>query len=217
MLMDDGIITEEEFQTGKKSLLSAPVPHPPHPPSAPLPPSSRPPPPYDSAVSTAAFAADGDDVYNHVMPAHSDDLYDWSAGGAAAATDYSDLYGEMSPANDDEDASYLDTAPGIGRGYAHTDASLGSNDRACLDTSPGPPARGNDSMAIKIGARCTVETLGKGYVRFVGPIGVRAGNDWVGVELDDATGKHDGSTGGFRGFVCATGHGVYVKASKLQF
>ena len=58
-----------------------------------------------------------------------------------------------------------------------------------------------------IGRPCVVAQFGPGMVRFVGK---HAGHSQprVGIELDDATGKHDGSVGGFRYFKCDRGHGL---------
>ncbi len=47
-------------------------------------------------------------------------------------------------------------------------------------------------------------------VRFVGSAHF-AGGDWVGVELDDATGKNDGAVQGERYFDCESGHGMFVR------
>lgn len=47
-------------------------------------------------------------------------------------------------------------------------------------------------------------------VQYVGSAHFAAG-DWVGVELDDATGKNDGSVQGERYFDCEIGHGMFVR------
>lgn len=47
-------------------------------------------------------------------------------------------------------------------------------------------------------------------VQFVGSAHFAAG-DWIGVELEDATGKNDGSVQGERYFVCEPGHGMFVR------
>lgn len=66
-------------------------------------------------------------------------------------------------------------------------------------------------MSVVIPLNSRVETSsGVGTVRFVGPTSFAAGK-WVGVELDAATGKNDGSVAGTRYFTCELGRGVFVR------
>lgn len=51
-------------------------------------------------------------------------------------------------------------------------------------------------------------------VRFVGETLFAAG-EWVGVELDDGTGKNDGSVQGERYFDCDMGNGMFVRGSAV--
>ncbi|TDZ23156.1 Dynactin, 150 kDa isoform [Colletotrichum orbiculare MAFF 240422] len=53
-----------------------------------------------------------------------------------------------------------------------------------------------------------------GIVRFVGATHF-AGGDWVGIELEDDTGKNDGSVQGERYFDCDMGHGMFVRPTTL--
>ncbi|KAL8346277.1 hypothetical protein RB598_000265 [Gaeumannomyces tritici] len=50
----------------------------------------------------------------------------------------------------------------------------------------------------------------QGVIRFIGRTSFAQG-DWVGVELDDDTGKNDGSVQGERYFDCPLGHGMFVR------
>lgn len=47
-------------------------------------------------------------------------------------------------------------------------------------------------------------------VRYVGDAHFAAG-DWIGVELDDTSGKNDGSVQGQRYFDCEPGHGMFLR------
>lgn len=51
-------------------------------------------------------------------------------------------------------------------------------------------------------------------VRFVGTTHFAAG-DWIGLELDEATGKNDGSVQGERYFDCEPGYGMFVRPTVI--
>ncbi len=53
-----------------------------------------------------------------------------------------------------------------------------------------------------------------GVVRFVGQTHFAQG-DWIGIELEDGSGKNDGSVQGERYFDCAMGQGMFVRPSTI--
>ncbi|GES86297.1 dynactin 1 [Rhizophagus clarus] len=68
---------------------------------------------------------------------------------------------------------------------------------------------------LTIDARCEIQ--GKvGTIRFIGPTEFATGK-WVGVELDEPSGKNNGSVKGKHYFDCKTNHGVFVRASQIKF
>jgi len=84
-------------------------------------------------------------------------------------------------------------------------------------TTPPPAAVPSN---IKIGERCEVQSGDgtidrRGTIRFVGEASMGKGGIWVGVEMDEPTGKGDGSVEGVRYFTCLPKHAVFVRADKV--
>ena len=89
---------------------------------------------------------------------------------------------------------------------------------------------GDVAGGLKVGVRVLLENDKKGVVRFVGPTQVRwwlrcnpnhesvqfREGTWVGVELEDATGKNDGSVSGVKYFDCQPNHGIFVVPGKVK-
>ncbi|KAH6911162.1 dynactin [Coprinopsis sp. MPI-PUGE-AT-0042] len=69
-------------------------------------------------------------------------------------------------------------------------------------------------MDPTLGAIVQVQ-LGRGVVRFVGATSFQVGK-WVGIELDEANGKNDGSVQGIPYFTCEPNHGVFVRPSQIK-
>lgn len=67
------------------------------------------------------------------------------------------------------------------------------------------------SLALGVGQTIELNDGRKAVIRFLGATGFAPG-EWVGVELDDATGKNDGSVKGERYFDCAPNHGMFLRA-----
>ncbi|PKA64763.1 ribosomal RNA methyltransferase Nop2 [Apostasia shenzhenica] len=70
---------------------------------------------------------------------------------------------------------------------------------------------------IKVGNRCEVESGGKrGVVKFVGKAEAVAPGFWIGVQLDEPLGKHDGMVRGRRYFECPPQHGLLLRPDKVK-
>lgn len=69
---------------------------------------------------------------------------------------------------------------------------------------------------VKVGS--VVEVIGKGQRGTVAYIGATlfASGKWVGVILDEAKGKNDGTVQGKRYFTCEENHGIFVRQSQIQ-
>ena len=83
-----------------------------------------------------------------------------------------------------------------------------------MTATPRRSLTGEVRISVDVGDRVWVGGTKSGVVVFVGPTQFAAG-EWVGVELDDAVGKNDGSVNGIRYFTCKPLHGVFAKAAKL--
>ena len=84
------------------------------------------------------------------------------------------------------------------------------------------PARGTRSGVSGISEKVMIgdnvmitSSQKKGIVLFVGETKFAKGT-WIGVVLEDTTGKNDGSIGGVRYFTCPALRGVFVKEDKLE-
>ncbi|XP_078147929.1 dynactin subunit 1-like isoform X1 [Centroberyx gerrardi] len=72
------------------------------------------------------------------------------------------------------------------------------------------------SKPAKVGS--VVEVIGKGQRGTVAYVGATlfATGKWVGVILDEAKGKNDGTVQGKRYFTCEENHGIFVRQSQIQ-
>ncbi|CAB3993805.1 CAP-Gly domain-containing linker 3-like isoform X2, partial [Paramuricea clavata] len=83
--------------------------------------------------------------------------------------------------------------------------------------SPSPQPQGKeDNVNIKVGDRLIVinDEKRKGVARFVGETQFASGI-WIGVDLDEPSGKNDGSVNGVRYFECKPNHGLFSHPSKF--
>jgi len=69
--------------------------------------------------------------------------------------------------------------------------------------------------SLSLGQRIELNDGRIATVRFVGTTSFQTG-DWVGVELEDPTGKNDGSVKGERYFDCEPGHGMFLRPSGVR-
>ncbi|XP_078717657.1 dynactin subunit 1 isoform X2 [Lampetra fluviatilis] len=74
----------------------------------------------------------------------------------------------------------------------------------------------SEGKPLKVGSR--VEVIGKGQIGTVAYVGATmfATGKWVGVILDEAKGKNDGTVQGKRYFTCEDNHGIFVRQSQIQ-
>jgi len=85
-----------------------------------------------------------------------------------------------------------------------------------------------DWSKYEVGARCELNPGGRrGTIRYVGPMVEEAADDstkvfglkdeikFIGIQLDEPTGKNDGSVGGHRYFECPEKYGVFAKPDNV--
>ncbi|XP_074497097.1 CAP-Gly domain-containing linker protein 3 isoform X1 [Sebastes fasciatus] len=72
-----------------------------------------------------------------------------------------------------------------------------------------------EGLNVEVGDQVLVAGQKNGVVRFYGKTDFAPGY-WFGIELDNATGKHDGSVFGVRYFSCLPKYGVFAPPSRVQ-
>ncbi|KAL7061418.1 hypothetical protein AAHC03_01431 [Spirometra sp. Aus1] len=72
----------------------------------------------------------------------------------------------------------------------------------------------NIPQGLRLGDRVQVSGGRLGVIRYIGPTDFASG-EWVGVELDEASGKNDGSVSGRRYFSCKPNHGLFSAPTKI--
>ena len=72
-----------------------------------------------------------------------------------------------------------------------------------------------DLSDFHVGQTVELQTGLKATVQFVGDTHFAPG-DWIGIELEDASGKNDGSLDGQRYFECTPKHGMFTRPSALK-
>lgn len=100
-----------------------------------------------------------------------------------------------------------------------TPVSLQLSDPSCplFPQASSTPRMSSDggSKPLKVGSR--VEVIGKGHRGTVAYVGATlfATGKWVGVILDEAKGKNDGTVQGRKYFTCEENHGIFVRQSQV--
>eukprot|EP01025_Chloroclados_australasicus_P005937 TRINITY_DN1193_c0_g1_i5.p2 TRINITY_DN1193_c0_g1~~TRINITY_DN1193_c0_g1_i5.p2 ORF type:complete len:250 (-),score=11.88 TRINITY_DN1193_c0_g1_i5:244-993(-) len=70
---------------------------------------------------------------------------------------------------------------------------------------------------IQVGQRCEVQPGGRrGVVKYIGEVETLTSKHWVGVQLDEPVGKHDGQIGGKRYFTCPQNFGIFVHPDRVE-
>jgi len=70
---------------------------------------------------------------------------------------------------------------------------------------------------LQVGRRCTVQPSSKsGTIRFVGKVSALPAGYWVGVELDEATGRNNGTVKGIKLFSCGENYGTVLRPSNVE-
>ncbi|XP_029536404.2 CAP-Gly domain-containing linker protein 3-like isoform X2 [Oncorhynchus nerka] len=72
-----------------------------------------------------------------------------------------------------------------------------------------------DGVKVELGDRVLVAGVKQGIIRYYGKTDFAPGY-WFGVELEQPTGKHDGSVFGVRYFTCLPKYGVFAPPSRVQ-
>ncbi|XP_058242608.1 dynactin subunit 1 isoform X4 [Hemibagrus wyckioides] len=85
-------------------------------------------------------------------------------------------------------------------------------------TSSGSSRMSSDGGGRPVKVGSIVEVIGKGHRGTVAYIGntLFASGKWVGVILEEARGKNDGTVQGKRYFTCLENHGIFVRQSQIQ-
>ena len=72
------------------------------------------------------------------------------------------------------------------------------------------------SSDFQLGQRVKVERKeGTGTIRFIGATQFKEGV-WIGIEMDEPTGKHDGTVDGVSYFTCRPRYGLFVKPESVR-
>ncbi|BHF81555.1 CAP-Gly domain-containing linker protein 4 [Sparganum proliferum] len=92
---------------------------------------------------------------------------------------------------------------------------LSLGDRVCVGPGGGVPPRFNLSGEPDSASTGDSQVTGRmGHLRYCGPVCFASGI-WVGVELDEAYGKNNGTVNGVQYFDCAAKHGIFAPIGRV--
>uniref|UniRef100_T1K2C8 CAP-Gly domain-containing protein n=1 Tax=Tetranychus urticae TaxID=32264 RepID=T1K2C8_TETUR len=74
--------------------------------------------------------------------------------------------------------------------------------------------KSRSSEEFQIGDKIYVNGVKPGIIRFLGTTNFASGK-WSGIELEDGSGRNDGSVNGIRYFSCKPNHGIFVRPHRL--
>jgi hypothetical protein len=98
----------------------------------------------------------------------------------------------------------------------HSRTFSGSGTAAEEVNGEGDVSPSSEDMCLNVGDHIALRQGGQpGYVRYIGPTQFATGL-WVGVELDEAVGKNNGSVNGVAYFSCQPDFGVFVRAAAVE-
>ncbi|KAK3095868.1 hypothetical protein FSP39_020144 [Pinctada imbricata] len=117
------------------------------------------------------------------------------------------------------DPTNLDSDPEMGKIVFKLRKTL---QEACQPTPKVPPPNYDlvqskvtlQAMGLTLGDKVLVGGIKTGTLRYCGPAEFAAGL-WAGIELDEPSGRNDGSIGGISYFQCPRNHGIFAPVSKI--
>ena len=110
----------------------------------------------------------------------------------------------------------LTPPPKVSKGPKSSTSSTSSSPASSAASPPVPPKPEPTPSAgdFKLEDKALFREQ-RGTVKYVGPTNIGPG-EWIGLEMDEESGTHDGSLFGVRYFSCGARRGVFARASQLQ-
>ena len=74
-----------------------------------------------------------------------------------------------------------------------------------------------EAALMNVGDRVSVGAKGEGVIRYVGMVENLPLGYWIGIELDELEGKHNGTVKGTKLFECKPGYGLCVRPKRVEY